>query len=1035
MKYALLTALFGCLVVTLTAQTVPPPTQTDEIIIDNGTSGKADPADRIRYKVTIMNTGGSNANGAQLNVVPDPRTTFVPGSFRSSPLAVPDAYACTGNVGINVPAGSGLKVNDFDDALAGATITAGTFATAQSGSVMISADGSFMYTPPAGFTGSDMFTYTLNDGNPVGLPVPMTDMGTVTITVSDLIWFIDNSSGAATSDGRVTSPFKTLADFNAGSAAAAPVVYLEHTGTDYTGGIVLQNGERLFGEGHTGGANLANVLPFALAMHSKPLPAINGSNPVVRNTGGTAVSLASGNTLRGFDVGSSGTPQNGTGISGTGVGALVTTEISLFVGGASAGKGINLDGGGPIAIEMVQMNLVSCNPIAIDVNNVSSGTWVVPLTTISNAATTSMEITSSSVNFTLSTLNITNSGSHGIHLSACGGNFTVNGGAISNTGGVCVFISTGTVVFLSSASITKNSAGFAVDVDNHDSGNVTFQTGSISSTGASSGLRVQNCNGGTISFTNSSITLNTGANPAVTLSSNTGATMNFGSSGGLVINTSSGIGFSATGGGTVNVTGANNTINSTAATALNVASTTIGASGMTFLSISSAGAANGIVLSSTGASGGLSVTGTGSTNGSGGTIQNITNRGVSATSTISLSLKNMTFNNANTTDGGGCSASNASGCNAAIHLATVTNAVLDNVDITTTAQNGINVHETSGFQLLNSTLTGNGNGGTVEEAGVFGTNLFGTATISNTTVTFPSVRGAYFYIQDKVLSMTVSSSSFNDTQTSALGADGFEMTTNGTTNADVDITNCTFLRDKTNGVQFLTEGASQGTIDITGCTVDPEAGVGVGLEVASNGTSQLKFNIANNPVIKGRLTTILNCFAQGNSSMDGQVHNNVVTSYAGSGSGIRAVATAGTSNMRIKITNNTVSGINLDNGITCTANGGTGRMDATITGNNVTVLNTASFNIQVVAGASSSTFTNKACGNVANNIVSGAPIANYQARAATPSHEMLLQGGGATVVANWNANTNSPLSPPATVLQTGTGVFTFGATCLLPSYP
>lgn len=40
-----------------------PPTQTDEIIIDNGATGKADPNDRIRYKVTIQNTGSGGANG------------------------------------------------------------------------------------------------------------------------------------------------------------------------------------------------------------------------------------------------------------------------------------------------------------------------------------------------------------------------------------------------------------------------------------------------------------------------------------------------------------------------------------------------------------------------------------------------------------------------------------------------------------------------------------------------------------------------------------------------------------------------------------------------------------------------------------------------------------------------------------------------------------------------------------------------------------------------------------------------------------
>ncbi len=43
--------------------TILPPPQTDEIIIDNGAAGKADPNDRIRYKVTIQNTGTNRCDG------------------------------------------------------------------------------------------------------------------------------------------------------------------------------------------------------------------------------------------------------------------------------------------------------------------------------------------------------------------------------------------------------------------------------------------------------------------------------------------------------------------------------------------------------------------------------------------------------------------------------------------------------------------------------------------------------------------------------------------------------------------------------------------------------------------------------------------------------------------------------------------------------------------------------------------------------------------------------------------------------------
>jgi mucin-19 len=201
-----------------------------------------------------------------------------------------------------------------------------------------------------------------------------------------------------------------------------------------------------------------------------------------------------------------------------------------------------------------------------------------------------------------------------------------------------VLISGGSVAFTSSGAITDNT-GFAADVDNHDSNNVTF-SGNITSTGT--GIRVQNCNGGTKTFSGSSKSLSTTTNTAVTLSSNTGATINF-TNGGLALTTTSGTGFNATGGGTVNTTGTGNTISSTTGTALNVANTTIGASNLNFQSISSNGATSGITLNATGSSGGLVVTGTGSA-GSGGTIQNSTGDGVVMTSTMSPNLSFMNIN-------------------------------------------------------------------------------------------------------------------------------------------------------------------------------------------------------------------------------------------------------------------------------------------------------------------------------------------------------------------------------------------------------
>jgi len=1189
MKYILLPIAMLYLSLNLTAQTIPTPTQTDAIIIDNGASGKADPNDRIRYNVTIQNTGGAAATGVQLNAVPDPRTTLVPGSFRTSPVAVNDAYTATGNVPISVPAGSGVKANDFDDALGSTTLSCGTCLSAQNGAVVLNNDGSFTYTPPAGFTGSDNFTYTITDGNSVGTPANLTDVATVTITVSNLIWFVDAS--AAAGDGRRNTPFNSLAAFNAGSAAAGDIVYVANNASPYTGGIVLQANERLFGEGHTGGANLANVLNFTLAPNSVALPAINGTRPIITNAGGIGIALASNNAIRGVDVGAtSGAKISGTNFGTLTVGNSTTPDVLLSGGGqalnlttgtfaatskfisvtstSSGTQGIILTGvAGTVALGSTSISgnttqgilvgtstadidfgntTVSAGTDAVSVQNNSAGTRTFGTLTISGnsgigflsgagggnvtvsgttlitnpggngidiqnststvsfAGTTvnkgassgtgvnlggaasgnsgtesfsSLTITTSngaglvgtnntgqittsagsisagsgaaliisrfSGGNTPVTLNFTNVGTtlsaaNGIAFTNVSGTFTASGGTLTNCAGTAFLINGGSVVSTYGGNITGNGT-LAVDIDNHDSGNITFQTGNITST--TQGIRVQNCGGGTIAFNNPSKSLTTTTNTGVNLLNNSGATIDF-TNGGLVISTTTGAGFSATGGGTVGVSGSNNTINSVSNTALNVSSTTIGAGNLNFLSISAgnntaaADPATGILLFTTGSSGGLNVSGTGSINGSGGTIQNITNRGVDANTTSNLSLSNMMFINANMTDGGTCGASNNSGCNAAIHVNTGTNVIFNNVDINGAAQQGMNLREVNGFQLLNSTIVNGGAGGQTEEADLYALNLFGTCAITNSSLTLPSERAAVIYNTGKTMTMTVSGSTFGMNQGSALGADGLEIDSYTGSNTTLNITGSTFVQPKTNGLQVIGENNSVTNVSVSTSTFDPDLG-GIGaaaIDFVSNSTAVMNFNILNNSSIQSRSINVVNISGNGNSTFQGHIINNniqIASGGTGSGVGVRVIANAD-SDGKVEIDGNNISGIVNDDGIYAQAVGGTGRLDAKITSNTIALANTAGYHIDVIAGASSSMLTNKVCAYIAgNNTTTGTPLAKARYREATESHELLLQGPGPDITTNWNTNGNLPMSPMLNA--SGTNTYTYGATCLLPT--
>jgi hypothetical protein len=197
----------------------------------------------------------------------------------------------------------------------------------------------------------------------------------------------------------------------------------------------------------------------------------------------------------------------------------------------------------------------------------------------------------------------------------------------------------------------------------------------------------------------------------------------------------------------------------------------------------------------------------------------------------------------------------------------------------------------------------------------------------------------------------------------------------------------------------------------------------------------MQFNIQNNPLIKSAGINCVNVFAFPDATFEGRINNNTVVVAPGSGTGIR-VNKQGNNNCKVEIKNNNISGISADFGINVQATLGTGRIDATITGNTIALTNTAAYHIGLDAGASSSVFSNKICANVANNVTTtGVPIGNARYRAATATHELLLQGPGPNSATNWNSNGNTPVSPPAVVNQSGVGVFTFNQTCAIPANP
>ena len=106
----------------------------------------------------------------------------------AAPTAAADAgYAtpATPTRELIVPAALGVLRNDTDIDTAPALVRAVLVAPPSHGSIVLNPDGSFRYTPVAGFSGTDTFTYKANNGTWGSTGVPMSpDSAPVLVTIA-----------------------------------------------------------------------------------------------------------------------------------------------------------------------------------------------------------------------------------------------------------------------------------------------------------------------------------------------------------------------------------------------------------------------------------------------------------------------------------------------------------------------------------------------------------------------------------------------------------------------------------------------------------------------------------------------------------------------------------------------------------------------------------------------------------------------------------------------------------------------------------
>lgn len=955
-------------------------TKTDALVTDSGSPG-ATPGDVIEYTVVISNTGGMDATGVTFSDMIDANTTLVPGSVSASPIALGDTYSSIGNVGITVPAGNGVLANDIDpDNNVSLSVIAAAGATAQGGAFSIATDGGFSYTPPVGYEGGDSFTYTLTDGDP-NTP---NDVATVTITVANSIWFINSSSVAGTEDGRLNTPFKSIANFQAvndgmGAHPAAGDVIFLHTGSgNYTGPITLLNNQKLVGQGAS--ASLATITGFTIPPYSNPLPTTGGTNPTITTTvaATNAITLGMNNLIRGLTVGNT----TGYKIIGNDFGTVTIGDVTT--------PDVNLNGTGPAL-------------------SLTTGILAGKLN----------ELTSTS-------------GGGNVLLSAVSGTLNPTSGAINSDAAGAAFSVTGsnpTITY--PGTITKNSGtGKVVNIDGTTGNSITFN-GTVTGSNTSTGVTINNANGN-VTFT--TLTLGSSiarfSTTALTISGGTG-TYNLGVLTAFSNGTTT---FSATNAdGTINCSNTS-TLNSTNGPAIDID----GPAGLTTLGLTFAS-----INCATSTTRGISIQDTnGSFTCNGGTISNISQRGASFVNATNISLKDMPFTNANTSDAGGagvCDYATTGSCNAAIYLSSVNTVTLDNVDITgTTVEQGINGVSVTAFVLKNSTVANCGDA--VEEGCVKLRNLTGTCEIKDNAISKAADRMVDIYNNNTNLTLTISGNTFDDTQFSAVGSNALEIVGAGNSQLVLDVLNNTFTKNKTFAAEITGRNTATIDFDFTNNTVNPMGGIGNGVQLALENTAVGKFNISGNPMIEVKGGTGVTISAKQTSVAEGRIKNNTIkqggTGQFGYGVGISLEFSP---TVKVEVDGNTITNGGFDAGVYSASSGvGTANLNLTVSNNSITGVD-ASYQgaVYTQVGDGIGGDTHSACVNVKNNVVTVPMNTSYWTVVVFGGSTVNLPGTGANAQTVWNGNGNTPMGALGTTIQEviiGTRNVV-ASPCTLPSNP
>ncbi|MBV9493874.1 MAG: right-handed parallel beta-helix repeat-containing protein [Acidobacteria bacterium] len=241
----------------------------------------------------------------------------------------------------------------------------------------------------------------------------------------------------------------------------------------------------------------------------------------------------------------------------------------------------------------------------------------------------------------------------------------------------------------------------------------------------------------------------------------------------------------------------------------------------------------------------------------GGTLRNVTQRGVSIVKSANVTLRNLSLIGSAAANGIGadlCGNSLEAGanakCSAAIFLQDASDITLDKLTIDGSAQTGINGLDVKNFALTNSELKGSGN--ELHEHALLFRNLLGDVKLENVNVHHSASRGLYLFNGGGESTIAIAKSTFSDAPQPATGQQGVLIAAAGDAKLALRVEGSTFARTFGAGLQVDARERSEVAATIQTNTFDTTAG----LSLTAIGAASLTFDVADNALTNSSAVSV-----------------------------------------------------------------------------------------------------------------------------------------------------------------------------------